>query len=232
MSRNAGQVTTREALRGGLVMVIVLLAVVAAAEALLPRGDRIPMLDGRGQDERVLPCPTPREGRARGVLPAADHDRPVEVTSEALYACPSRFDGQAVVYEGEVVRAVLHRGDRAWVQLNDDLYALDLGPLPRHRTTAGGNSGVAVSISAADAARIAFVGSSRARGDRLLVQGTFLRADPADAGGPTIQAHTVEIAAVGEPISAGVTPVRIAVALIMAAVAAMMAATARRSRKR
>jgi hypothetical protein len=37
----------------------------------------------------------------------------------------------------------------AWLHLNDDRYALDLGPLPQHRTAVAGNSGVPVLVPAA-----------------------------------------------------------------------------------
>lgn len=229
MGRNAGQIRAREAVGGAVALALVVAVVVAAAGALLPPPDPRSIPEDRAAGESA-PCPVARESVARVAPPVATE--PIAVTSTELLECPSLFDGQPVVYEGEVVRAVLRRGDRAWVQLNDDPYGVEIGPLPRHLTTAGANSGMAVSIPAADAARIDHVGNARAWGDRVRAVGVFLRADPADAGGPAIQAHTVEITAVGETVDPRVTPARLVVALLLAAAAVAMIRTVRRSDSR
>lgn len=230
MSRHAGQISTREAIGGILVVALGVVVIVTLATALLPREQPVPAFDGPQAEESGRPCPTPRESSRRS--PPRVATEPIDVSSRQLIDCPIAFDGQPVVYEGEVVRAVLRRGARAWVQLNDDPYGVEIGPLPEHHVTAGANSGVAVSIPAADADRILHVGSGRARGDRLRVRGTFVRADPADGGGPTIQAATVDITGPGGPISSPVTPARVVVALLLVAAAAAMAWTVQRSDKR
>lgn len=227
MSRSVGQVTTRGALLGGLVIVVAAAAVVAGAEALLRPVDRLPALESPAEPAAEVVCPPPRETRPlpRPAPPAA----PVGVSSGELIDCPGAYDGRTVIYEGEVVRAVLRRGERAWVQLNDDVYGLRIGPLPAHRATMGGNSGMPVSIPADDADRITYVGDARAQGDRLRVEGTFHRADPSDAGGPTIQADHVEVTAPGQPVHQPITPPRVVVALLLAATALGMVRTARRA---
>lgn len=229
MSRAAGQVRTGEALLGALVIVLALAAVVIGAQALVPEPDHVALRAEPEQGAAAPPCPTPSETipRPRPSVDAAAG--PVPVTSAALLACPSAFDGRAVTFDGEVVRAVLRRGERAWVQLNDDAYGVAIGPLPRHHTPRGANSGMAVSIPSADADRISRVGGAHSAGDRLRVRGRFLRTHPADAGGPAIHADTVEILAVGRPVTRRVTPARIAVALLLGAAAIAMTRTARRS---
>lgn len=231
MTRDAGQITTRETFLGVVATILAVLAIVAGAEALLRPSRALPPVEGP-PSAPPLPCPAAREvlPRSRAALPLPPG--PVPVTSADLVECPTTYDGRTVVYEGEVVRAVLRRGQRAWVQLNDDRYGMEIGPLPEHRVAAGANSGVAVSIPATDADRIRFVGDARARGDRLRVRGTFLRADPADAGGPAIRAHTVEVTEAGAPVEPTVTPARVVVALLLAAAAAAMARAARRSADR
>lgn len=239
MSRDVGQVTTREALVTGLAIVLAAAALVAGLHTLLRPGQPMP------PTTEEPAAPTPRCPLAHETLPRTPPDTaaieqghgagrardPVPVTSGELIECPAAFDGQTVVYQGEVVRAVLRRGPRAWVQLNDDVYGLEIGPLPRHRTPAGVNSGIPVSIPVADADRISFIGDGRTHGDRLLVEGTFLRADPADAGGPTIQAHTVQFVAVGEPVPQHLSLARLVVTVLVGAAALGMAGTARRSKR-
>lgn len=230
MSRDVGQVRAREAVIAGFAIALAAVALVAGMQALLRPVQTLPAQETPAPAAPAPPCPFAHETLPR-TRPRGGAD-PVAVTSGELIECPEVFDGREVVYQGEVVRAVLHRGERAWVQLNDDVYALEIGPLPRHRSPQGVNSGIPVSIPAADADRISFVGDGSARGDRLAVAGIFLRADPADAGGPAIQAHTVQIVAVGEPVTQRLTPARLIVTLLLAAAAAGMAATARRSRRR
>lgn len=232
MSRDVGQVTVREALLGGLGIALLVAMIVAGAHALLSRPPPLPTGNGATVAEPSRPCPHPRETAPHATAAPPAAARPIAVTSGELIACPTRFDRQPVVFEGEVVRGVLRRGDRAWVQLNDDPYGIGPGPLPVHRTTLGANSGVAVSIPAADADRVTVVGDGSAHGDRLRVEGTFLRADPDDAGAPSIQASAVEIIAVGEPLRAPVSPPRIAVALLLCGAAAAVTRQAVRSRAR
>lgn len=132
--------------------------------------------------------------------PAAAPRSAAVVTSTRLLECPEAYDGARVRYRGEMVGAVLVRGERAWAQLNDDPYALGPGALPRHRLPLGANSGLAVSLPADVAAGVAHVGSYRAQGDLVEVVGTFRRADPADAGGPAIQAVQATVLVPGQPL--------------------------------
>lgn len=232
MSRAVGQVSTRQAVLGGVTILMVAAAVVAGAEALVRPAERLPALEAPAEVAPDTRCPPPRETRPLPAPPRPRPAAPVAVTSDELIDCPVAYDGRAVVYEGEVVRAVLRRGERAWVQLNDDVYGLRIGPLPEHRATVGGNSGIAVSIPIGDAERIRYVGDARARGDRLLVEGVFHRADPADAGGPTIQAERVQVTAPGHRVRQRVSIARAAVALLLGTAALIMAGTARRARVR
>lgn len=244
MSRDVGQIRAREALVAGFAIALAAVALIAGMQALLRPVQRLPAAETPAPTAPASPCPyahetlprpppaSPSIAERRSAGGAGSLGDPVAVTSGELMECPAAFDGQEVVYQGEVVRAVLHRGERAWVQLNDDVYGLEIGPLPRHRSPQGVNSGIPVSIPAADADRISFVGSGSARGDRLVVEGTFLRADPADAGGPAIQARTVQIVAVGEPVTQRMTPARLIAALLLAAAAVGMAGKARRSQRR
>ena len=183
MTRKTGQITTLQAALGALTTLAVAAGIIVALGQLIQHGDQIPILEAPAQEQSGDVCSRrPDTARRTPAVAAAD-----------LIECPATFDGVTVRYEGEVVRAVLLRGTTAWVHLNDDRYALDLGPLHEHRTAVGGNSGMPVSIPATIADDITHVGDARHRGDILAVTGTFHRADPHDGGGPTIRAETVQI---------------------------------------
>jgi hypothetical protein len=203
--RNSRQLTTPQAILGGLAILVVAGGIVTGLTYLLGRGEQTPPLEAPAEPA-ARPCPT-----------AVDPTRPV--TSDQLIECPHTYDRQIVHYRGEAVRAVLRRGDRAWVQLNDDPYALDLGPLPAHRTTVGGNSGIPVSIPVALADQITHVGDARHYGDILDISGIYRRADPADDGGPTIQAHTASIHQPGQPVPRPASRPRLIVAIAVALLA-------------
>ena len=208
-------VTTVQAIMGTVVILAAVAAIVVASNALLlPRGP-IASLDAASQEHPARPnpgdvvCPT---GQSLARRPT-----PMPVSSTELIECPSLFDGRVVRYEGEAVGEVLLRPGRAWVHINDDLYARQLGPVAEHRTVAGGNSGMAISMPRDDAVKV-LPGSFRRVGTGVAVVGTFLRADPEDGGSPAIVATDVEIVREPRTIEQKVSVVRVIVAAAMAAV--------------
>lgn len=175
-------VTRLQVLVGGLVLLAVLGGSAALTDVLRhppPAAPPPAVPDGPAEDE---PCPPrPRSGPSS------------LVTSGDLYDCPHTYDGHTVTFEGEVVGAVLRRADGAWVQLNDDAYAGDLGPLPSHRAFRGGNSGVGVHIAPEVARELTWVGSHRSRGDVLTVTGVFHLSDPTSGESAVIRAAHGEV---------------------------------------
>jgi hypothetical protein len=105
-------------------------------------------------------------------------------------ACPRLLDGR----EGRLRR----RGRRrrppaqggAWVLVNDDAYALEVGPLGPHRERRGFSTGLAVWLPDGLHEQLGAPGRHGRRGDDRAVEGVFLRADPADGGGITVRADT------------------------------------------
>lgn len=110
------------------------------------------------------------------------------VSSTEVLQCPRRFDGRLVTFVGEAVGDVLRRDGGAWVQLNDDAYGLEKGPLPGHREFAGTNSGLAVWLPDDLVDLVQRPGRRGVRGDVLQVEGFLRRVDPDDGGGLTIRA--------------------------------------------
>lgn len=220
MSRHAGRSL---ALRlGGLVALIALVVLVLRLPSLAPRGvvgdAPAPDLEDPPEPitcERTLPGAPPRTGGDEGTT------RPVgRATSAALVECPERFDGRTVSYVGEVVGDVLQREGGAWVLMNDDAYALEVGPLGVHGRFRGPNSGVSVWLEGELAALADEPGRADRRGDVLRVRGIVHRVDPADGGGLTIRASTGQLVADARRVD---TPLHVPQA-VTAAVLALVAA--------
>lgn len=217
MTRPVGQVSNAQALGGAVVLALLVAAIVAGSRLLVPPGTEEQSLDAPA----AVDDPCPEIGTMTG---------PVEVSASQLVDCPDTYDGVAVRYTGEAVHAILLRDERAWLQLNDDPYALEIGPLPEHRTSVGGNSGIPVHVPVSFVDDIRSLGHYRAQGDVLEVTGVFRRADPYDGGGPAIAASSVEVVRPGRRITHTVAGARVATAVLFTAVAIALVVARRRRR--
>lgn len=116
---------------------------------------------------------------AFGILFAAGAEEggtpPAKVGAKALIADPRAYDGREILFEGEAIGASMRRGDHAWINLLDADAAL----------------GVYAPLADLDA--IGVFGSSRAKGDLVLVRGTFLRACADHGGDMDIHATSVSV---------------------------------------
>lgn len=190
----ARPVSRLRVLLGALVFLGAIAGVIAVSELLRhPPADvdrAVPPSEGDFRDEIICPddVPSDDESDTRG-----EAGPPVSVSTANLYDCPAVYDGRVVRYAGEVVGALLHRSDGAWTQLNDDLYAGALGPLPTHRDYRGANAGVGVYLPADIVGRVETVGGPRARGDVLVIVGTFHRVDPVSREVAVIRADTAMV---------------------------------------
>lgn len=225
MTRRAGQVTTAQAVVGVALVLLVLAAVVQLARYVL-----LPV-------ETDEPLPAPADIEVNEPI-AVDEDCDVPdgdvlvVTSSALIQCPEALDGRRVRYRGEVVTAVLRREGFVWVQVNDDPYALTLGPLPAHRTGVGGNSGVSVAIPLALAGDIDQVGSYDTHGDGVQVTGVFHAAADIDDGGPAIVATDSRVVVDGRNIEHRLSRRRVVVAAALSFLALALVSLTVRARRR
>jgi hypothetical protein len=226
MSRNTGQVSTRHALLGMSAVLGACAVIVAMCEWLLLPAEQLPSLANLSQSELDLPAEATCDDRLRA-LRRRSTSRALRVDSATLIECPDTFDGRAVEYRGEAVSAVLRRGDRAWLQMNDDVYALSAGPLPEHRQSLGGNAGVAVNVPAATADAITAVGGAHHRGDVLTVHGVFRSAAPDDGGGPSILAARAVRTRPGGAVSSPRSGRRMTVALLLLMITIVGAVRAR-----
>lgn len=228
---------TRWLLVTPLVALVVIIAGVVGLEALAPTSDvtdrrleGVPPLameddpscerraDGDSEDVR--------EDVVEAVVP---HGR---ISAGQVAGCPSAFDGLEVTYVGEVVGELLPRTGGAWAQVNDDPYALEVGPLVDHRTRAGANSGLSVWLPDGLHEEVEAVGRAGVRGDVILVRGTVHRADPDDGGGLTIRAEQLELIADAMRIEEPLHVPQAIVAGLLALVAVGAAVWARVMRRR
>ena len=211
-------------LLGALVLVLAIGGLIAALEALryphptsaaatAPGAAQEPAADPRSPIECA--DPVPREGQTRDA--GGDEDTRRIVTSSELYDCPQTFDGSEVRYRGEVIGAVLQRNGGAWVHLNDDIYAHDLGPLPAHRDYRGGNGGLGVFIPQDLAEQITHIGGPKGRGDIVEVSGTFHRVD-SETGEVAILRATRGFVSAGGPLERPLLPALRVGALAMTAI--------------
>jgi len=187
--------------RGAILLVLVLITAIVvgalaleraapAGTALSPLADELPppML------ESPFVC-TRADERARIDAVAEDLLTDGRLTSSLAFACPRLFDGRRVVYVGEVIGDILRRDGGAWVQVNDDAYALERGPIGPHRERLGFNSGLAVWLPDGLHESLGAPGRFGRRGDVILVTGVFRRADPADGGGMALRATEAAVLA-------------------------------------
>lgn len=171
--------------------------------------------------------PAAREGQDRPVV-AAQPALPEPVTSNELYDCPDEWDGRQVRYTGEVVGAVLDRGEESWLQLNDDVYAQTSGPLPTHRDFRGGNAGVGARVPSDATGAIAHVGGPGRRGDLVEVVGTFRRVDEATGEVAVLEVRELEVVRSGAPVEQPAVPARAWVASAAAVLALAVTVAGRR----
>jgi hypothetical protein len=184
-------------------VIVGLVGLAAATSWLRDATDRpasaVPAIEGTGPGigpEDVPGCrPRGRTADVATVMPPTGRMRSVTIR-----ACPAALDGVTVTFVGEVVGDVLRRPGGAWVLVNDDPYALAVGPLPAHRTFAGANEGLAVWVPDAAVGLLGDPGRAGRRGTVIEVVGTVVRTDPEDGGGLTLRAATVRVVAPAVPV--------------------------------
>ncbi|MFH1189856.1 MAG: DNA-binding protein [Candidatus Omnitrophota bacterium] len=104
------------------------------------------------------------------------------VTSAELIEGANVIDGTVVAYKGEIVAAIMKRGDHAWANLKD------------------GYNTIGVWCETASLGGVRTFGNYKNEGDILQVTGVFHRACPEHGGELDIHADTVRIEAPGFPI--------------------------------
>lgn len=225
---------TRWLVIGPLAALAVMIAGVFALEAVHPQRDTSGMrVDGVPPlfSDEVITC-TRRQGDETADDLRAQFTDGGRVSATQVYACPQAFDQRIVVYAGEVVGELINRDGGVWAQVNDDAYALEVGPVVGHREHAGFNTGLSVWLADGLHESISDVGRPARRGDVVLVSGTLMRADPDDGGGVTLRAERLEVLAPSVAVDVPIHTLQVVVAIALATAAAGALAWSRSRNRR
>lgn len=212
-----------------LVVVVAVVKVVrdtAPEVTLPPLGEAAP----DPEDPDVVTCERTLPNAPETLEQIAEVDPVGIVQSSEVIECPDAFDRQVVTYVGEVVGDVLQRDDGAWLLVNDDAYALQVGPLQGHSQFRGTNSGLSVWLPR-PLPEIDPGGADR-RGTVLRIDGVIQRTDPRDGGGLTLTAlgaDTVEVVAEAEVIDRPVNRGQAVAALVFTLIALAVVVVERRA---
>lgn len=151
------------------------------------------------RDEVVCPVEQGREGEPREEV-IVEPVLPMEITSNDLYDCPQTWDGRRVLYTGEVIGALLDRGEEVWTQLNDDVYGDQGAPLPTHRDFRGGNAGIGVLLTQQMADQVRWIGGPARHGDVMEIIGEFVRVDQPTGEVTIIRAEQARVVTSGRTL--------------------------------
>jgi hypothetical protein len=175
------------------------------------------------EDPEVVTCERTLPNAPESLEQIAEVDPVGRVSSSEVIDCPDAFDRQVVTYVGEVVGDVLRREDGAWLLVNDDAYALTVGPLQGHSNFEGTNTGLSVWLP--NPLPELVPGGPDRRGTIIVVDGVIQRTDPRDGGGLTLTALSAEDTAViaesqpvDRPLTRGQAVAAVAFSVIAAAV--------------
>jgi hypothetical protein len=218
------------------VLVLGLALVLAGAEALL-RAKPVVDVTELQVDVPPLALAETRSCTRRPDDPTADEIRAEflpggRVSSTQLFACPAAFDGLRVSFAGELIGELLPRRGGVWVQVNDDPYALDVGPIGAHLEQRGFSTGVSAWLPDGLHELVDGVGRHEIRGDVVLLEGVFVRADATDGGGSTVRADRLEVLAPTVEVPEPLHVVQALVAAVLTLLALMALFLARRARQR
>lgn len=129
-------------------------------------------------------------------MPALAEEKTIS-SSDLVEKC-RLYNGQEVVFQGEVIGDVMVRGDNAWISLNDDSYSAD--SVEEGSKLKGYNSGQSVWCKASQVKSIEHKGDYRHSGDIMRVRGVFNRACPEHGGDMDIHASQVKLVKRGHEI--------------------------------
>jgi hypothetical protein len=129
------------------------------------------------------------------ICPAIAHGE--NVGSNELIEQAKDFDGQEIVYSGEVIGDILDAGDHVWLNVSD------------------GSNAIGVWTDRNLASDIQIPGRYGQHGDTVQVTGVFYRACPEHGGDFDIHAKSVTLVQSGYPVSHDVTEWKVWLAVLL-----------------
>ncbi len=113
------------------------------------------------------------------------------VSSKELIENAKAIDYKIVTYRGELITAIMGRGEHSWINLND------------------GDNAIGVWCKSAAVKPVKFIGDYKNRGDTLEVEGVFHRACSEHGGELDIHADRVRIVKAGYIMEERIKPKRV-----------------------
>lgn len=117
------------------------------------------------------------------------------ITSVELIRDANIIDGNVLTYKGEIVAAIMNRGDHSWVNLSD------------------GYNAIGIWCKTSSLSDVRTLGNYKNEGDILEVTGVFHRACPEHGGELDIHADALKIAARGFPVEERVSMRRVNISI-------------------
>jgi hypothetical protein len=152
------------------------------------------------------------------------------VSSSDLIENSGKFDGQVVIFRGEVVGDILRRGEYAWITVNDDAYSRH--PVREGGKLVGGNQGFGIWVPVEETREIRYIGGYKRRGDIVEIVGIFNQSCPQHGGDMNIHALELSVIEPGRYFQQILNLRRALVALLLMALSLTMFWLSRWKRKR
>jgi len=111
------------------------------------------------------------------------------------------YDGEKVIYKGEVIGDIMTRGDYAWINVRDETGA------------------IGIFCSQELTSEIEYQGSYKFFGDTVSVRGTFHRSCPEHGGDTDIHAEKITVVQKGEAIAHPLEKEKLIFSIVLLAVA-------------
>jgi hypothetical protein len=119
------------------------------------------------------------------------------VGSSDLIDNASEYDGQSVVYTGEVIGDIMNRGEYTWLNVSD------------------GNNAIGIWVKSGDTGDLKTAGRYDAHGDTVRITGVFHRACADHGGDFDIHAEKVELIQKGYAVSHTVEPIKVLTGIVL-----------------
>ncbi|MFA5156475.1 MAG: DNA-binding protein [Candidatus Omnitrophota bacterium] len=126
------------------------------------------------------------------------------VSSTELINNAKQYDGQTVVYSGEVIGDVMQRGEFVWINVND------------------GSSAIGIWVAKDLAKDIVYTGNYKFLGDTVEIEGVFHRSCPEHGGDLDIHADSLRKVKAGTAVEEKINPAKKKLAIVLSGVLCLL----------
>ena len=126
------------------------------------------------------------------------------IGSEELINQADEFNGKTIIFEGELVGDIMHRGDHVWLSVND------------------GGTAIGVFCKKEALPKIKYIGDYKHMGDRIWIEGIFHKACAQHGGDLDIHAHELKIIEEGRVVERKLDMNRLYISLLLFPIALIL----------